>query len=143
MGIEWRMLLMKKNVCEEERRRRKTKSTYQQFIVCILLLISYSLRSTDLLDPGDEEATVSVCQIRMQLDGSYTFDDRTLLSMLARLKIHDFSIGQPVWGPSDTVLYLCEHRLKVGLKQTILDKELHQVMKNIPISSGRLAWSCA
>ncbi|CAF0769716.1 unnamed protein product [Adineta ricciae] len=112
-------------------------------IVCILLLISYSLRSTDLLDPGDEEATVSVCQIRMQLDGSYTFDDRTLLSMLARLKIHDFSIGQPVWGPSDTVLYLCEHRLKVGLKQTILDKELHQVMKNIPISSGRLAWSCA
>ncbi|CAF0911870.1 unnamed protein product [Adineta ricciae] len=139
MGIEWRMLLMKKNVCEEERSRKKTKSTYRQFIVFILLLISYSLRS----NPGDEETTVSVCQIRVELDGSHTFDDRTLLSMLARLKIHDFSIGQPVWGPSDTVLYLCEHRLKVGLKQTILDKELHQVMKNIPVSSGRLAWSCA
>ena len=109
----------------------------------IVCLYYFLLISADLLDLGDEEATVSVCQIRVQLDGSYTFDDRTLLSILARLKMHDFSIGQPVWGPSDTVFYLCEHRLKVGLKQTILDKELHQVMKNIPISSGRLAWSCA
>ena len=57
--------------------------------------------------------------------------------------MHDFFIGQPVWGPADTLLYLCEHRLKVGLKQTILDKELLNVIKHGPISSGRVAWSCA
>ncbi|CAF4514122.1 unnamed protein product, partial [Rotaria sp. Silwood1] len=91
----------------------------------------------------DEETTVSLCQIRVQFDGLNGFDDRTLLSLLATLKMHDFFIGQPVWGPLDTLLYLCEHRLKVGLKQSILDRELHNVIKNGPVSSGRLAWSCA
>jgi len=94
-------------------------------------------------DIGDEETTVSLCQVRFQFDGSYGLDDRTLLSLLATLKMHDFYIGQPVWGPSDTLLYLCEHRLKGGFKQIILDKELHNVIKNAPISVGRLAWSCA
>ncbi len=97
-----------------------------------------------LADPGgnDEEATVSLCQIRVQFDGSHEFDDRTLLSLLLTLKMHDFFIGQPVWGPSDTLLYLCEHRLKVGVRQSILDRELHNAIKHAPISSGRLAWSC-
>ena len=92
---------------------------------------------------GEEEATVSLCQIRVQFDGSHEFDDQTLLSLLSTLKMHDFFIGQPVWGPSDTLLYLCEHRLKVGFRQSILDRELHNVIKNARISSGRLAWSCA
>jgi hypothetical protein len=57
--------------------------------------------------------------------------------------MHDFLIGQPVWGPSYTLLYLCEHRLKIGLKQSTLDRELHNVIKNGPVSSARLGWSCA
>ena len=103
---------------------------------------SFSI-SADLPSLDDEESTVSLCQVRVQFDGSHEFDDRTLLSVLSTLKTHDFFIGQPVWGPADTLLYLCEHRLKVGLRQTILDKELHNVIKNAPGSSGRLAWSCA
>ncbi|UJR33038.1 hypothetical protein I4U23_020497 [Adineta vaga] len=120
--------------------------SYKTIIITIILfiiLIFYSLRSSDVNELDDEEATVSVCQIRVQLDGSYTFDDRLLLSVLARLKMHDFFIGQPVWGPPDTLFYLCEHRLKVGLKQTTIDKELYNVLKNSRISSGRLVWSCA
>jgi hypothetical protein len=59
------------------------------------------------------------------------------------MKMRDFYIGQPVWGPADTLLYLCEHRLKVGFKQLTLDKELNHVMKNGPTSSNRVIWSCA
>ncbi|CAF1014316.1 unnamed protein product [Rotaria sp. Silwood1] len=102
-----------------------------------------SNRPNEVATNDDEETTVSLCQIRIQFDGLNGFDDRTLLSLLATLKMHDFFIGQPVWGPLDTLLYLCEHRLKVGLKQSILDRELHNVIKNGPVSSGRLAWSCA
>ena len=97
----------------------------------------------DVLEIDDEETTVSLCQIRVQLDSSHEYDDRTLLSVLSTLKMHDFFIGQPVWGAPDMLLYLCEHRLKNGLKQSILDRELHNVIKNGPSLSGRLAWSCA
>jgi len=99
--------------------------------------------SEDVNEIDDEEVTVSLCQIRAQFDDTDRFDDRTLLSLLATLKMHDFLIGQPVWGPSYTLLYLCEHRLKVGLKQSIIDRELHNVIKHSPVSSGRLAWSCS
>jgi hypothetical protein len=90
----------------------------------------------------DEETTVSICQIRVQFDGVHEFDDRTLLGLLSTLKMHDFLIGQPVWGPTDTLLYLCEHRLKGGFRLALLDRELNNVIKNSPISSGRLAWTC-
>ncbi|CAF0746609.1 unnamed protein product [Rotaria sp. Silwood1] len=119
---------------------------YKTIIVSIVILIPlvlYSLTNNEVATNDDEETTVSLCQIRVQFDGLNGFDDRTLLSLLATLKMHDFFIGQPVWGPLDTLLYLCEHRLKVGLKQSILDRELHNVIKNGPVSSGRLAWSCA
>ncbi len=91
----------------------------------------------------DDETSVSLCQIYVQYDASNAFDDRTLLSVLAILKMHDFQIGQPVWGPSDTFLYLCEHRLKTGLKQAILNQELNTVIKNSGSTSKHLAWSCA
>jgi hypothetical protein len=59
--------------------------------------------------------------------------------------MHDFQIGQPVSGPSDTLLYLCEHRLKTGLKQITIDKKLNTIIKNSGTSSSlkRLVWSCA
>ena len=91
----------------------------------------------------DEEASVSLCQVHAQFDKSNEFDDRLLLALLATLKMHDFQIGQPVWGSSEALLYLCEHRLKTGLKQSIIDKELNKVIKNIGASSKRVAWSCA
>ncbi len=95
------------------------------------------------IPPHDDETPVSLCQIHVQLDPSNTFDDRAVLALLAILKKHDFQIGQPVLGPSDTLLYLCEHRLKTGLKQGTIDKELNSIMKNSGASSQRLAWSCA
>ncbi|CAM2707193.1 unnamed protein product [Rotaria socialis] len=81
-------------------------------IVILILLISYSLRSSNDVEVNDEERNITLCQIRAQFDGSDGFDDRTLLSLLAELKMQDFLIGQPVWGPLDTLIYLCEHRLK-------------------------------
>ena len=90
-----------------------------------------------------EEISVSLCQIHVQHDGSNTFDDRTILSLLAKLKMYDFQIYQPVWGPVDTLLYLCEHRLKTGVQQTIIDKELNNIIKQSTTSTKRLAWSCA
>lgn len=107
------------------------------------MVFFFFLISADLPSLDDEESTVSLCQVRVQFDGLHEFDDRTLLAVLSTLKTHDFFIGQPVWGPADTLIYLCEHRLKIGLRQTILDKELQNVIKNAPGSSGRLAWSCA
>jgi hypothetical protein len=46
-------------------------------------------------------------------------------------------------GPSDTLLYLCEHRLKAGLKQTTIAKELNNIIKTSGTSSKHLNWSCA
>jgi hypothetical protein len=57
--------------------------------------------------------------------------------------MHDFQIGQPIWGPSNTLLYLCEHRLKTGLNQTIIEKELNAIVKNSGSASKHLGWSCA
>ncbi|CAF1053000.1 unnamed protein product [Adineta steineri] len=112
-------------------------------IIILILLILYATRNTIIEETEVEEPSVSLCHIRYQYDGSYGFDDRTLLILLATLKMHDFIIGQPLWGSSDTLLYLCEHRLKVGLKQTLLDRVLHNVIKNGPSSAGHLTWSCA
>ena len=111
------------------------------FSFCSFFSISATLPGSD---DDAEQSTVSLCQVRVQFDGTHEFDDRTLLALLSALKMHDFFIGQPVWGPADTLFYLCEHRLKIGLRQTILDKELRDVLKNTPgSSSARLAWSCA
>ncbi len=92
---------------------------------------------------NDDETSVSVCHVHAQFGESDTFDDRKLLKLLAVFKMYDFQIGQPVWGPSNTLLYLCEHRLKTGLKQTTIDKELNNVIKTSGPSSKRIAWSCA
>lgn len=91
----------------------------------------------------EEETLVSLCQVHTQLDESHGFDDRTLLSLLAALKMHDFKIGQPVWGPSNTLMYLCEYRLKSGPKLTAIEQELKTVIKNNGASSKNLGWSCA
>ncbi|CAF0949900.1 unnamed protein product [Rotaria sordida] len=123
-------------------RRQLPYKTIIVSIIVLILLVLYSL-TDNAGENNDEEITVSLCQIHVQIDGSDGFDDRTLLSLLATLKMHDFFIGQPVWGPSNTLLYLCEHRLKIGVKQSILDRELHNTIKNGPILSGRFAWSCA
>jgi hypothetical protein len=96
-----------------------------------------------MVEVENEDISVALCQVHARFDESDTFDDRTLLSLLATLKLHDFQIGQPVWGPSGSLLYLCEHRLKTGLKQSSLHQELHSVMKNSGASSKRVAWSCA
>lgn len=97
-----------------------------------------------MIESDDEETTISLCQIRVQFDSdSHNYDDRTLVSLLATLKMHDFLIGQPVWGAADTLLYLCEHRLKIGLKQSVIDRELFNVIKHGPSSTNRLAWTCA
>ena len=91
----------------------------------------------------DDEALVSLCQVHVQSDGSDAFDDRTLLALLATFKMHDFQIRQPVWGPSNTLIYLCEHPLKLGLKQSTIDQDLTNVIKNSGGSSKRFTWSCA
>jgi hypothetical protein len=90
----------------------------------------------------DDETSVSLCQVRARSDDSIIFEDQTLLSLLAVLKTNDFRIGQPVWGPSDTLLYLCEHHLKVGVKYTALNKELNAIIKYAGASSRYLAWTC-
>ncbi|CAF1367924.1 unnamed protein product [Rotaria magnacalcarata] len=112
-------------------------------IVILILLISYSLRGSNEVEVNDKERNISLCQIRARFDGLDGFDDRTLLLLLAELKMQDFLIGQPVWGPLDTLIYLCEHRLKVGLKLSKLEAALHKVIINGPESSTHLAWSCA
>jgi hypothetical protein len=144
------------------------QTPYKWMLISVVLLISlifYSSRSgtyrisdslafdhvcdpcfsvlADVIETEEEESSVTLCQIRVQFAGSDGYDDRALLSLLAKLKHQDFFIGQPVWGPADTLLYLCEHRLKSGLKQSKIDKELNKVMKNSPVLSGRLAWTCA
>lgn len=108
------------------------------------MLFFFCLLLADVNEVDEEESTVSLCQIRVQFDSnSNTYDDRTLVSLLATLKMHDFFIGQPVWGAADTLLYLCEHRLKVGLKQSTVERELTSVIRNGPSSSSRFAWTCA
>ncbi len=57
--------------------------------------------------------------------------------------MNDFQIGQPVLGSSNTLIYLCEHPLKSGLKQSIIDQELNDILKNSGESSKRFTWSCA
>lgn len=57
--------------------------------------------------------------------------------------MNDFRIGQPVWGPANNLLYLCEHKLKVGLKHSMIDQELHAVMKEMGAAAKSIAWSCA
>ena len=90
-----------------------------------------------------EDRSVSLCQVYVQYDPSNMFNDRVLLSLLATLKMHDFQIGQPVWGPADRLFYLCEHRLKTGLNQTILDKELNTILQKNGVTSKHYTWSCA
>ncbi|CAF2586158.1 unnamed protein product [Rotaria sp. Silwood2] len=111
--------------------------------VAVILLGFYLGRSTIVNKIDDQETSVSLCQLHFQLDESNGFDDETLLEALAILKMHDFQIGQPVWIPSNILLYLCEHRLKSGLKQSVIDQELKTVIKDSGISSKRLVWSCA
>ena len=86
---------------------------------------------------------MSLCQVHAQWDESNPFDDHLLLALLATLKIHDFQIGHPVWGPSSTVFYLCEHRLKTGPKLSAIDQELTSTIKRHGTSPNRVAWSCA
>lgn len=57
--------------------------------------------------------------------------------------MNDFLIGQPIWGPSDTLIYLCEHRLKIGVLQLKLDKKLNNVVNTMADSSTNITWSCA
>jgi len=57
--------------------------------------------------------------------------------------MNDFQIGQPVWGSSNTLIYLCEHSLKSGLKQSRIDQESNDILKNSGESSKRFTWSCA
>lgn len=78
-----------------------------------------------------------------QSDESNILNDRTLLALLATFKMHDFQIRQPVLGPSNTLIYLCEHPLKTGLKQSTIDQELNKVIKNDGELSKRFSWSCA
>ena len=89
-----------------------------------------------------DDTSVSLCQVRARSDDAIIFEDQALLSLLSVLKMNDFRIGQPVWGPSDTLLYLCEHRLKVGVKHATLDKELNAIIKYAGASSRYLAWTC-
>ncbi|CAF1021658.1 unnamed protein product [Rotaria sordida] len=107
--------------------------------VVVILLALYLVRSTIVNKIDGDKTSISLCQVHFQLDESNGFDDEALLSALAILKMHDFQIGQPVWIPSNILLYLCEHRLKSGLKQSIIDQELKTVIK----TSKNLAWSCA
>ena len=90
-----------------------------------------------------EEPSVSLCQIHVQYLGSEYPDDRSVLSVLSQLKMFDFKIGQPVWGPAETLLYLCEHQLKSGVKQTKLDQELYKIVKTFALPSTRVSWTCA
>ncbi|CAF3321551.1 unnamed protein product [Rotaria socialis] len=107
-----------------------------------VVLAVYLLRKSKENKIDNEEASVSLCQVHAQLDEFDRFDDQTLLSVLAALKSHDFHIGQPVWGPSNNILYLCEHQLKAGLKHSIIDQELKTVLKNHGESRKHLAWTC-
>jgi hypothetical protein len=90
-----------------------------------------------------DETSVSLCQVRVQFNESNIFDDRTILLLLTIFKKNNFQINPPVWGPSDTLLYLCEHRLTTGLKQKTIDKELNNIIKDSGKSSKHLAWLCA
>lgn len=103
--------------------------------------------SSLLVEPPEieevEEALVSLCQIHVQYLGAEFPDDRTILSVLAQLKAFDFKIGQPVWGPTETLVYLCEHRLNSGVKQTKIDQELHRIVKSLALPSTRVSWTCA
>ncbi|CAF1500479.1 unnamed protein product [Adineta ricciae] len=114
-------------------------------ILSILLLLLFSMKTytTWSTIDNDEETFVSLCQVHVQSDESNLFDDQTLLSLLAILKMHDFQIGQPVWGPANTRLYLCEHPLKAGLKQSTIDNEFNSILQSTRDSSKRYAWSCA
>jgi hypothetical protein len=91
----------------------------------------------------DDETMVSLCQVRVRIDESSIFDDRTLLLLLTVLKTNDFNIGQPARGPSDTLLYLCQHSLKSGVKHSIIHKELHSIMKYTGTQSRDAGWTCA
>ncbi|CAF0988273.1 unnamed protein product [Rotaria sp. Silwood1] len=113
-------------------------------LISIATIYIYVYRDQALVSKtDDEEASVSLCQVHFQSDDSNGFEDQTLLTALAILKMHDFQIGQPVWVPSNALLYLCEHRLKSGLKQSVIDQELKTALKNSGTSSKRLVWSCA
>lgn len=89
-----------------------------------------------------EEPSVNLCQVHVQYLGSEFPDDRTVLTILAQLKMFDFKIGQPVWGPAETLLYLCEHQLKCGMKQSKLDQELYKIVKSSALPSTRVSWTC-
>ena len=91
----------------------------------------------------EDETSVSLCQIHARVDALEPFNDRTLLSLLVTLKMFDFQIRPPVRGPSDTLLYLCEHRLKAGPKQSSLARELNSIIRHDRVSSADLAWTCA
>ena len=127
--------------------------------VLLLALVLYSTRTgTDsfsstlghfplLVEPPEveevEEPSVSLCQVHVQYLGAESPDDRAILSVLAQLKTFDFKIGQPVWGPAETLVYLCEHRLKAGVKQAKIDQELYKIVKGIALPSTRVSWACA
>ncbi|CAF1178574.1 unnamed protein product [Adineta steineri] len=96
-----------------------------------------------LTEDEDNDISISLCQIHVQSDELDLFDDRVLLSLLSTLKMHDFQIGQPVWGPMNNRLYLCEHPLKAGLKQSIIDDEFKNIIRNHGESATRFTWSCA
>ena len=104
-----------------------------QSINCILAV-------ADELD--EDHSSVSLCQIRVQFDGSTAFDDHTLLLILSTLKMYDFHLGQPTWGPSDVLIYLCEHQLKTGLHRSILNREFNTILNKAGPSSRSLTWTC-
>ncbi|UJR14128.1 hypothetical protein I4U23_001122 [Adineta vaga] len=111
--------------------------------IILLLLFPIKNHTTWSTDNEDAETSISLCQIHVQSDESNLFDDQILLALLATFKMHDFQIGQPVWGPSNTRLYLCEHPLKAGLKQSTIDNDLNSIIRNGGDASKRFAWSCA
>lgn len=97
----------------------------------------------DRSQSDEEEATVNLCQVHVHYLGSDSYDDQGVLAVLSKLKMFDFKIGQPTWGPGETLMYLCEHRLKSGAKRTKINQELSKTLKSMSIPLARVTWTCA
>lgn len=92
-----------------------------------------------------DDRSVSICQIYARYNLSEpTFDDQILLSILSKFKSLDFQINQPVsLCNNNGLIYLCEYRLKTGLKQVILNQQFNDIMQTKPILFKHLSWTCA
>ena len=116
------------------------QTTNLVFSVLALLLVSYTVRNNM---SSSDDRSVSICHVYARYNLAEQFDDRRLLSLLSKFKMLDFHIGQPILSSNNGLLYLCEHRLKTGIKQTILDNELNDIMQTNTIIFKHLSWTCA